>query len=57
VDGVLAITTQPRPPEFAAWARIDPQAIAAAYSTQAPPVREARKSKISVTTGGLNVRR
>jgi hypothetical protein len=57
VDGVLTVTAQLRPPEYADWARLDPQAIAASYTNPALPDLHAPKMAVGIVSGGLNVRR
>jgi hypothetical protein len=57
VDGVLTVTAQLRPPEYEAWARFDPQAVAPGYTNAALPDLHAPKLGITIVSGGLNVRR
>ena len=42
VDGVLKVTAQLRPPEYAAWSRFNPQSVASGYTDSAPPALQCR---------------
>jgi hypothetical protein len=57
VNGQLLVTAQPYPPQYADWARFDPQAVAAHYSSPVPFAQPAPTTGINIVSGGLNVRR
>jgi hypothetical protein len=57
VDGVLKVTAQLRPPEYATWARFNPQSVASGYTDSAPPVLPVPKLRVDVVSGGLNTTR